>query len=149
MTGFAVKPRMNLQPVYGEKSRNVSPLELSRKTCTTAKRAGLAANLPFTDNIGRDIRWELCGRLGSSSNRKTGNNYVVTIANNTEYTSYVEYGHRQKPGRDVSAIGKTLKANRVKGWFMLTVSEQELEPQFPGLLEEKLYTLLVGNHFWG
>lgn len=75
---------------------------------------------------------------------KQGNNYVVTIANNTEYASYVEYGHRQRPGRYVPAIGKTLKAYWVKGRFMLTVSEQELETQLPGLLEKKLYALLKG-----
>ena len=75
---------------------------------------------------------------------KQGNNYVVTIVNNTEYASYVEYGHRQRPGRYVPALGKSLKANWVKGRFMLTISEQELETQLPALLEQKLYTLLKG-----
>ena len=37
---------------------------------------------------------------------KQGNNYVVTIVNNTEYASYVEYGHRQRPGRYVPEIGR-------------------------------------------
>ena len=75
---------------------------------------------------------------------KQGNNYVVTIVNNTEYASYVEFGHRQRPGRYVPALGKSLKANWVKGRFMLTISEQELEAQLPALLEQKLYTLLKG-----
>lgn len=75
---------------------------------------------------------------------KQGNNYVVTIVNNTEYASYVEFGHRQRPGRYVPALGKSLKSNWVKGRFMLTISEQELERQLPGLLEQKLYTLLKG-----
>jgi len=73
---------------------------------------------------------------------KQGDNYVVTIVNNTEYASYVEYGHRQRPGRYVPALGKRLKANWVKGRFMLTISEQELERQLPRLLEKKLYALL-------
>ena len=73
---------------------------------------------------------------------KQGNNYVVTIVNNTEYASYVEYGHRQRPGRYVPALGKSLKASWVKGRFMLTISEQELEKELPALLERKLYTLL-------
>lgn len=75
---------------------------------------------------------------------KQGNSYVVTIVNNKEYASYVEYGHRQRPGRYVPALGKSLKANWVKGRFMLTISEQELEKELPALLEQKLYTLLMG-----
>ncbi len=71
-----------------------------------------------------------------------GNEYVVTIINPTEYASYVEYGHRQKPGRYVPALGKSLKAGWVKGRFMLTASLQELENQLPGILEQKLYTVL-------
>lgn len=73
---------------------------------------------------------------------KVGNTYVVTIVNATEYASYVEYGHPQRPGRYVSALGKSLKANWVKGRFMLTISEQELEKELPALLEQKLYNLL-------
>lgn len=71
-----------------------------------------------------------------------GNEYVVTIINPTEYASYVEYGHRQRPGRYVPALGKSLKASWVKGRFMLTVSLQELENQLPGVLEQKLYSVL-------
>ena len=41
---------------------------------------------------------------------KHGDQYTVTIINNLEYASYVEYGHRQTPGRYVPALGKTLKA---------------------------------------
>ncbi len=73
---------------------------------------------------------------------KQGNTYVATIVNNTEYASYVEFGHRQRPGRYVPALGKRLKANWVKGRFMLTISEQELENQLPKLLEKKLYAFL-------
>ena len=45
---------------------------------------------------------------------KQGNNYVVTIVNNTEYASYVEFGHRQRPGRYVPALGKSLKKSEAK-----------------------------------
>ncbi|WP_347707385.1 HK97 gp10 family phage protein [Colidextribacter sp. OB.20] len=75
---------------------------------------------------------------------KVGNTYIVTVVNATEYASYVEFGHRQRPGRYVPALGKSLKASWVKGRFMLTISEQELEAQLPALLEQKLYTLLKG-----
>lgn len=73
---------------------------------------------------------------------KHGDEYLVTVVNNTEYASYVEYGHRQKPGRYVPALGKSLKASWVKGRFMLTISTQELETQAPALLEKKLYLFL-------
>lgn len=75
---------------------------------------------------------------------KHGNEYVVTIINPTEYASYVEYGHRQKPGRYVPALGKSLKAGWVKGRFMLTISIQEIEAMLPQLLERKLYETLKG-----
>lgn len=73
---------------------------------------------------------------------KHGDEYLVTVVNNTEYASYVEYGHRQTPGRYVPALGKSLKASWVKGRFMLTISTQELEVQAPALLEKKLYLFL-------
>ena len=52
--------------------------------------------------------------------------------------SYVEFGHRQTPGRFVPAIGKRLKANWVEGKFMLTISSQEIQEAAPGVLEKKL-----------
>lgn len=75
---------------------------------------------------------------------KQGDRYVITVVNNAEYASFVEFGHRQQPGRFVPALGKRLKKDWVGGQFMLTVSEQELESRLPGLLEQKLYTLLKG-----
>lgn len=73
---------------------------------------------------------------------KQGDQYIVTVVNNTEYASYVEYGHRQTPGRYVPALGKSLKASWVKGRLMLTISTQELETQAPALLQQKLYLFL-------
>lgn len=70
---------------------------------------------------------------------KVGNEYVITVINPTEYASYVEYGHRQTPGRYVPALGKRLKVNWVKGRFMLTISEQEVEKLAPGILEKLVY----------
>lgn len=49
---------------------------------------------------------------------KHGDQYTVTVINNLEYASYVEYGHRQTPGRYVPALGKTLKASWVPGKLM-------------------------------
>ena len=62
---------------------------------------------------------------------KHGEQYTVTIINNLEYASYVEYGHRT--------------ANH-KGWvqgrFMLTISEQEIQNIAPKVLESKIKKFL-------
>ena len=39
---------------------------------------------------------------------KHGDQYTVTVINNLEYASYVEYGHRQTPGRYVPALGNEI-----------------------------------------
>lgn len=69
---------------------------------------------------------------------KFSNNYIIVVENPVKYASYVEYGHRQEPGRYVPALGKKLKASWVEGKYMLTVSEKELESQLPHLLEIKM-----------
>ncbi len=70
--------------------------------------------------------------------RKNGGNYEIEVSNSTEYASYVEFGHRQTPGRFVPAIGKRLKKSWVKGKFMLTISEDELKRQAPAVIEKKI-----------
>lgn len=78
----------------------------------------------------------------SSEVRKEGTNYVIEITNPSEYASYVEYGHRQQPGRYVPAIGKRLKKGWVKGRLMMTISEQELQGMAPRILERKIEKFL-------
>jgi bacteriophage protein of unknown function (DUF646) len=70
--------------------------------------------------------------------RKNSGNYEIEVSNSTEYASYVEFGHRQTPGRFVPAIGKRLKKSWVKGKFMLTISEDELKRQAPAVIEKKI-----------
>lgn len=43
------------------------------------------------------------------------------------YPVYVEYGHRQTPGRYVAKLGKRLKAKWVPGQFMLSESKIDVE----------------------
>lgn len=78
-----------------------------------------------------------------------GGSYVIDIINPVEYAIYVEYGHRQEPGRYVPALGKKLKSGWVKGQFMLTKSEIELQGQADGilqkLLEQKIREVLNGE----
>lgn len=62
---------------------------------------------------------------------KEGNNYVVTIENSALYASYVEFGHRTVNHR-----------GWVKGKFMLTISEQQLQSRLPQIIERKLKNYL-------
>lgn len=63
----------------------------------------------------------------ASAVQEAGENYEITVSNNVLYASYVEYGHRQDPGRYVPAIGKRLVKVWVPGQFMMTISAQEVE----------------------
>jgi len=74
--------------------------------------------------------------------QRHGNAYVVEIYNNTDYASYVEYGHRQEVGRYVPAIGKRLVQPWVEGRFMMTVSMQEIERELPKYLEKRMTEFL-------
>lgn len=74
--------------------------------------------------------------------QKSGSYYIIRIINPVEYASYVEFGHRQTPGRFVPAIGKRLKESWTPGRYMLTLSEDDLERIAPAALQRKLDTLL-------
>lgn len=69
---------------------------------------------------------------------KKGNLYEIEVYNPVEYAPYVEYGHRQQPGRYVPALGKRLKSSWVEGKFMLTISIQEVEAQSRALIESRV-----------
>lgn len=73
---------------------------------------------------------------------KSGNQYVIEIINPVEYASYVEFGHRQKPGRYVPALGRKLKKSWVPGKHMLTISEKEIQKIAPALLEKRIQEAL-------
>lgn len=62
-----------------------------------------------------------------------GNTYVIEIVNPVEYASYVEYGHRTAN-----------HSGWVKGHFMMTISEQELQKIAPKVLENKIKKYLGG-----
>lgn len=69
-------------------------------------------------------------------------NYVVEVVNSKFYASYVEFGHRQQPGRYVPAIDAKLKKAWAPGKFMLTISENEIKQIAPTLLEQKIQRFL-------
>lgn len=58
---------------------------------------------------------------------KSGNMIQIEIINPVNYASYVEFGHRTRNHK-----------GWVKGKFMLTISEQELDSQAPKIIENKL-----------
>lgn len=62
---------------------------------------------------------------------KSGNVYQIEIINPVHYASYVEYGHRTRNHK-----------GWVKGEFMLTISENEIDAQAPKILEKKLMKYL-------
>lgn len=57
----------------------------------------------------------------------SGGTYTIEIINPVEYASYVEFGHRTRGHK-----------GWVKGRFMLTISEQEIQASAPAILEAKL-----------
>jgi len=61
-----------------------------------------------------------------------GTGYVVEIFNNTEYASFVEYGHRT--GADLTKW--------VEGRFMMTISMNEIERELPKYLQKRQLELL-------
>lgn len=78
---------------------------------------------------------------------KLGQTYVVWLVNVVDYASYVEYGHRQEPGRYVPVLGKRLKKSWVQGRHMLQISMQEVEAKLPEFLDAKLQDYL--NQIFG
>lgn len=70
------------------------------------------------------------GALRSNWKRTAPKNGRVVVYNNTEYAAHVEWGHRQKAGRFVPAIGKRLKQSFVEGRHMLRDAVKETEYNF-------------------
>lgn len=63
----------------------------------------------------------------------SGNVYTIEIINPVEYASYVEYGHRTRNHN-----------GWVKGRFMMTISEQELQSIAPKVLEKRIQEYMKG-----
>ncbi len=78
----------------------------------------------------------------AGSVEKHGDTYTITVKNPVEYAPYVEYGHRQTPGRYVPEIGKRLTKNWAAGQYMLTLSEEDLREIAPSILEKRLNAFL-------
>ncbi len=75
---------------------------------------------------------------------KVGHEYIIEVINPVEYASYVEFGHRQTPGRYVPALGKRLKSSVAKGQLFMTISEEKLRTIAPRVLQQELDKFLRG-----
>lgn len=75
---------------------------------------------------------------------KNGSSYRVDIRNCVEYASYYEYGHRQRPGRFVSQIGKKLKSGWIDGHFVMTNAEAKVNANASKIVEKKVNEYLKG-----
>lgn len=105
-----------------------------KKTYTTKTRKNEKGENEEYQHTGGTLRrgWNI------SAVKKTGDGYEVTVSNPVEYAAYVEYGHRQEPGKYISAIGKRLKKAWVEGKFMLTKSEIEIKGQMEKIISKKI-----------
>lgn len=126
-----------------ERELGEEQVRLFMEACAKELAARLLAKV-ITGKIGGTLRrgWtagqDAAGYANSLPIYSSGSVFVIEVINPVEYASYVEYGHRQEPGRYVAAIGKRLKRSWVEGKFMLTISTQEIEADSPRLLEEKI-----------
>lgn len=73
------------------------------------------------------------GYVDSLTVQHFGDVYVIELKNPVAYAPYVEYGHR-----------KSNHKGWVKGHFMMTISEQELQTIAPKVLENKIKKFFEG-----
>jgi len=108
----------------------------ARLLAMVIKRTPVGQYPKGTGKKGGTLRRGWTGSKGQSSAKgyaealtihKNGDTYVIEIINPVEYASYVEYGHRTANHK-----------GWVKGQFMMTISEQELQKIAPRVLENKI-----------
>ena len=75
---------------------------------------------------------------------KNGDTYEVSIVNNKEYASFVEYGHRQTEGRYVPALGKRLKNGWVEGQYFMTIEAKKFEEIVDDIIRQAVEEMLKG-----
>ena len=114
--------------------------ELERKTPGTIDK--------FVSMAGEELAGEVkmntpvdTGRLRESWIRTPTVSGKTEVGNATEYAAHVEYGHRQKVGRFVPAIGKRLKQGFVPGQTMLHRSMDTFEDEFQDIAEAAMEEL--------
>lgn len=72
---------------------------------------------------------------------KEGDNWVVTLYNDTEYAPYVEYGHRTRLNR------KTGERHWVDGQFMMKISCDEVKADMNHIVQKHVMAMLAEMGF--
>lgn len=126
--------------IYDNKNTKVETVGSDGRKHKEASRESLIYQKYWAGYTGGELRrsWTV-GLL-----RKEGSTYKIEVINNTAYAAYVEYGHRQQPGRFVPALGKQLKQGWVEGKHMLEYSVQDLQQITPKILEARIKEFLMG-----
>lgn len=100
----------------------------------TDKKTGKRKNIAQGGTLRRMWRVESVTRRGDV--------YATCVINPVQYASYVEYGHRQQPGRYVPAIGKRLVRSWVEGKHMMTLSAEEIQSRGDEYVRQRFYLFL-------
>ena len=131
---FTQKLEKQLSPVQMDEFIGSCAKELAARVLRGAiKRTPVGQYPSESGKVGGTLRrgWKV------SEVKSFGYDHVIEVFNPVEYAPFVEYGHRQEPGRYVPAIGKRLKASWVEGHFMMTQSEKEVQVIAPRLVEAR------------
>lgn len=72
---------------------------------------------------------------------KEGDNWVVTLYNDTKYAPYVEYGHRTRLNR------KTGERHWVEGQFMMKISCDEVKANMNHIVQKHVMAMLAEMGF--
>lgn len=101
---------------------------------------------PYNNKTGGTLKRGWTGGVAMSADawvasqpvHHVGATYQMTVTNIENYASYVENGHRQRPGRFVPALGKRLKSSWVEGQHMLKRAETDANQKQRGIVSRKV-----------
>lgn len=124
---------------------NISGLKQLQKQLEQAQQQVPALIEDIVKDIAREFLNEVIRRTPTSNNNdlkqdwkcdfnvvKQGNSYKVTIKNENEIASYIEYGHR------------TENNGWKNGHFMMTITEQQIQAKMNTIAQPKVDKFLKG-----
>lgn len=120
----------------------IQRLDEAEKKLPGAKDKFLAQEAELVRGDAAELTPVDTGNLREAWKHSTPENGRVDVYNNTEYAAHVEYGHRQKVGQYVPAIGKRLKKPFVEGRHMLRDAVQQRQDSFAEDAEDILKGLM-------
>lgn len=138
-----------------DESQQQKLMESCTKQVAAALLTGVVKNTPvgvYEERVGGTLRRGWTGNVEKNPQAyvdgqnvtRLGDSYQLTEKNVAQaesgqfYASYVEYGHRQTPGRFVPALGKRLKKSWVEGQFMLKKAEEDVNRQQKRIISLKV-----------